>query len=283
LREVYPISGPDPLAREFGLGRETICRRARELGLLTPLAVRKKEVKRTLREDYFTSWSPAMAYDLGYIWADGTIAQKSWEKTAWGLNLNCQTPDESLILGLRERLGSTHAIKRIWRTQASGRETPMSICGICSRKIAGSLIDHGVLPNKSNLDLSFPHGGVPDAFFGHFTRGYFDGDGSVGLYEYPHRKTSQKIVSYQGSHRFIQGLRDELLSRVRGLNPVGLTSIEEAKTKVIQWQGLDDIERLYCFMYPSEGEYPFLPRKREKFLEILTPLGNGTEGFSLDG
>ena len=262
LREVYPIAGAKPLADEFSLCTETIHRRAKEIGLKSPFAQQKIIIARSIHSDYFKTWSIPMAYDLGYIWADGCIACDSKTKRPTTLHLKCQQSDESIILRLRDRLGSKHKVTRKDRINPSGSISHMTSCAICSTSIALSLIEHGMTPAKSEQNLPFPTH-IPPELLCHFIRGYFDGDGTTGEYEYDYSKSGRVNVAYLGSPSYIKGLLHVLLQKIPQLSKVSPTvsSTGSGMIRTIQWQNRKDIDRLRDFMYP-EGTYPFLERKR---------------------
>jgi len=141
----------------------------------------------------------------------------------------------------------------------------MTRCAIYNQKLATSLIErHGVHPGKSKRDDPFPD--VPEEYFCHFTRGYLDGDGSVGIYDYEYQQR-KRVASFLGTKQFTQTLHDLLRQRVglsAGNGPCQNNST--GKAWKIQWQGKEDLIRLRDYLYPP-GDYPYLVRKRDKFTE----------------
>lgn len=82
---------------------------------------------------------------------------------------------------------------------------------IGSKKVFHDLLKLGLTPRKS-LTIKFPND-IPNKYFGHFIRGYFDGDGcvtikrGVGKYGQPILK-GIAIIFTSGSKLFLEGLRD---------------------------------------------------------------------------
>jgi hypothetical protein len=60
-----------------------------------------------------------------------------------------------------------------------------------------AITSFGISKRKS-LTLEFPN--IPDEYFWHFVRGYFDGDGSICLVK------GKPVVSFVGSVSFVEGL-----------------------------------------------------------------------------
>jgi hypothetical protein len=199
----------------------------------------------SLRTDYFLTWTPFMAFDAGYVTADGCITTDDGRPR--GLKLGCQTRDEEVILGIRDRLGSHHSVHR----DSVRRST--SVC-IYSKRLAESLIRCcGILPRKSFLDLAFPD--VPDEFLPHFVRGYLTGDGCVSR-----SKRGQTTVSFFGTRSFIAGLADRI-NAATGVSRKNVLHIRRT-TYAVLWSRRTDLEILYAWLFPP-GHYPCLRRKRD--------------------
>jgi hypothetical protein len=273
LEEWVPqVGGVTYLTGLFGVTDEVIRREAGKLDICSPEASTKRYHKENLKTDFFKTWDELRAYYLGYIWADGSVLHNYDTNADYALQLWCKRSDEDHIIKLRDTLGSQHAIVRDSRKNPDGStilnkdgsQREFSQIVICSQDLAKSLIeDHGILPNKSFLDLPFPTN-IPDDLMGHFARGYFDGDGCCGEYRYG--AIRKRILYYLGSDRFIHGLYDQILYHV----PVIMITPQNTKnTWIIQWQSLDDIQKLYHWMYPP-GDYLYLPRKRDLLERMLS-------------
>lgn len=119
-----------------------------------------------MKIDYFDTWTIPMAYYLGWIWADGSISDKK-------LQLGCVTEDEELLVGFLSEISSSRKITRKpARMTKFGLAKPYSQVSIDSKPLIDALKNHGLRPRKTYLDLPMPL--IPDKFFCHFTRGYFE-------------------------------------------------------------------------------------------------------------
>lgn len=247
----YPDEGGHLLAKEFGVHPATVTEWASRLGI--------KKHRMTRCYDYFDSWSPPMAYDLGYLFADGNVNQ-----AMTSIQLRCCTRDESIILGIRERLQSSNKLVRKRIVEKNGTVTFRTNCSIGSVRLVKSLIErHGLVPNKTCADSPFPY--VPEEFLPHFLRGSLDGDGTVS--RTIHRGMPVCYLSWLGTHKFIRGLKNRVMSAI----PVSETKTHAKRHNLlyVKWGAEGDLQQLCDFLYPP-GEYPFLARKRERLESYLT-------------
>jgi hypothetical protein len=117
--------------------------------------------------DFFRSWSPAMAYVLGYWWADGYMRVKR-NTTAHIIELS--SVDQDHLLAMAQTIGGNFDYRRI---KAQGECYGIEFC---SKEMYHDLLALGGIPNKSNV-IGFPI--VPPDYLVHFVRGFVDGDGTL--------------------------------------------------------------------------------------------------------
>jgi hypothetical protein len=263
----HHIEGTAKLAEEWGLTVNVIGIRAKELGVLSPRSLKMKKNLESINSSYFCVWSPQMAYDLGNGFADGSVEIDSWGRYRYLLAV--QTLDESLILGTLSRIGSFHNVRRrVKISTITGKEIQKTSVNITNHDLAKSLVDqHGMIPNKSEIDIDFPE--VPNLLRPHFLRGFFDGDGSVSYSNWETPKSTNQLY-FQGTPRFIDGVRNCLIQAIPGLLEPSLSkyygTIEQHR---ITWAAKEQLRLLYTYLYPP-GEYPHLVRKKDKLKFILS-------------
>lgn len=262
LRKRYPEEGPSLLCKELGVTYGGLLQKTHRLGLKYKYykrdAAKTKAANSTyVNHDYFKSWSPNMAYILGYIYADGCVSVRNNSKV---LSFGCVESDGKLLLDIAEEMKSAHAIVRQGpRKRGPYTTRPFVRMAISSRFIVDSLIEIGVLPRKSRTDTPLPS--VPECLFRHFVRGYFDGDGTQSL-----SSRNVAAVGFCGQRLFITQLQEKLCL---------LTGIKKAKIltrgkHLVQFTNAakKDVRRLYSFLYPEE-DYLFLERRKEWFLKVM--------------
>jgi hypothetical protein len=108
------------------------------------------------------------AYWLGFISADGCVTDNGVVRIALA------GQDEGHLVKLKRDLQATHPIRGV---TPKGRAKHQSALSINSRKLAGGLRAHGVVPRKS-LTMK-PPTKVPLHLLRHYWRGMVDGDGSL--------------------------------------------------------------------------------------------------------
>jgi len=151
-------------------------------------------------ENFFKTWTPAMAYVLGFFTADGSMRQ-----TKRGTHfIEFQITDRELLFSIRDAMRSDHKIterpmrprhcKPIYRLQIGSRELFEDLCAL------------GMMQNKTKY-VRLPT--IPDVYFGDFLRGYFDGDGNV-VFSY-YRKAKRPYLSKSFATRFTSGSRTLLM------------------------------------------------------------------------
>lgn len=215
--------------------------------------------------NYFCrEWSKNMAYIIGYILADGCIT-----KGMRSLSFICHQKDEEILLAIKKELKSNHKIVRhSEKIYEDGRRNgPRTCLSICSKKIAESLVTNfGIFPRKTWLDSEMPN--VPDQFFGHFLRGYIDGDGHVSIREVCGRKYGR--TSFVATYKIATAIRD----RVCKMLGVSLTKVlQQGIVWCVEWARHQDLVAISNLLYPP-GEYIYLGRKRQVFEQIakLEPI-----------
>ena len=209
-------------------------------------------VLKTKNEDFFKTWSPEMAYVLGFFTADGNMV-----KNKRGAHfIEFQITDKDLLYEIRELLGSSHKIT-LRKSRVGHKDCHRLQIG--SKEIFNDLTKLGMTPNKSKtIDLPFVH----DEYFSDFVRGYFDGDGCVSISNYIRRdrgnKKSKTILSgfTSGSEKFLKNLHINL-KRLAGV--LGGT-LNEGKGSYRLYFSVKDTFKLYKFMYNGKSNL-FLERK----------------------
>ncbi|WP_282034573.1 LAGLIDADG family homing endonuclease [Metabacillus indicus] len=177
--------------------------------------------KYSLNEDYFKMWTPNMAYILGFILADGTIAKGT----------------QSVIIAQKE----TEILERIkneFKTVQplyKNEKTGVFLLNLNSKILKKDLIElHGVTSKKS-LTIDFPD--VPEEYMAHFIRGYFDGDGNIYSRGY--------MVSFVGgSLTFMEKLK-EVFNKV-GFDPY---LVQKDKHVRLYISGRKTIKLFYEYIY----------------------------------
>lgn len=193
------------------------------------------------REDYFDVIdSEDKAYFLGYIMADGNVSVHSGQ---YSLKFHISIQDREIVDNFIRIIESSNKV-------TSREETKSYYTSLTSVHMCKSLINHGVIPNKTSHEI-IPKT-VPANLINHFLRGLFDGDGITDI--------SKKRSGFVGSKYII----DDILN----LLDENLTVFKAGKNqKVVYFLGGKKFSRkLYSYLYKDATIW--LDRKKTR-LEFI--------------
>lgn len=186
------------------------------------------------------------AYWLGALYADGNVSQKGSKS---GQIFLTSTDKEWIEQFLKDVNSSNKARPEIhnrfkstvWKAQ------------ITSSQMYNDLLNLGCIPVKSHVIR------IPDLdknLLHHFIRGYFDGDGTVGVYKNlkTHSWTILKSGFCSGSQKFLEDLLQILPTKNKNITYNGVY--------VVQFSLRDSID-LYNYIYQNSTVH--LIRKKDKF------------------
>ncbi len=260
LRERYPSEGGDKLAEEFGFLARSVHDKAKELQIPNTSRGKRSGDSRAIRNTscnihYFDTWSPNMAYILGFLFADGSV-----DKSHHMVVVNLAEKDKCVLEFIKKELQAKYPIRFIPAVDING---PQSNFNLSSKILAEKLIELGMKPRKTYNDDPFPE--VPDEMMPHFIRGYFDGDGTASI-----SNIDTLYVGFCGSVKLITGIRDALV-RLLGMrtSPVSEKKGLEAVLASTGWYAVEDIKLFHQFVYP-EGYGFCLQRKKDKIDKWLS-------------
>lgn len=206
--------------------------------------------------------STVKAYWLGFIMADGCV----FEGASPGLRIGLKGSDAGHLESFRGDIGSNHPIRlsdKKYLLHGVEKSAPACAIDIRNRELFDSLVAHGCVPNKTNVQSVIS--GVPDHLFSHFARGYFDGDGCISFCVRKNRITKNGTAYIDPTWSCVGNL--SVMSYIRG----GLAShtgmdIPSLNQRKGCWHlaisGVHKVRTLFDFFYSEGG--PCLPRKYKK-------------------
>jgi len=222
----------------------------------------KMPIHKEVNRDFFKEWSAEMAYILGFFAADGNMIRN--KRGAHFIEF--QITDKTLLYAIRKVLCLNHKITARNRGENYKKSYRLQIG---SKKIFSDLEILGMTPKKSNT-LKFPE--VPRRYFGDFVRGYFDGDGYVGIGKYwrKNRKRfewqfSTSFVS--GSSPFLSGLKNSLRTIISG---GGISQKKDGSHELVLSK--HGSIALFNLMYNNTATELLLKRKHKVFLRAFKVL-----------
>jgi hypothetical protein len=219
-------------------------------------------IRREVDHDFFKTWSPQMAYVLGFFAADGTMIVN--KRGAHFIEFHIT--DLNILRDIRELLKSNHKIGI--RTRDPKWKIGYRI-QIGSKELFRDLQLLGFTPNKSK-NMKLP--AVPNKVWGDFVCGYFDGDGCV--YFRKHRVNDRPNSRWVFSTRFTAGCRNFLEVFHARLKKTGLSKgfiVPKTRGYELVFSHGDSVA-LFRLMYHNAGTRPYLPRKYRKYQKALITL-----------
>lgn len=214
--------------------------------------IKKYNIKRTfitkatnkVNHDYFDNIdTPEKSYWIGMLMADGYVHNKRGY-----VELSLHHNDKDMIEKFKNDLNSDRKIN-CYNNKCSIK--------ISSRKLINDLKKYGIIQRKSGKEI------FPDINFkSDFLRGFFDGDGSVGI-----SKKQKWFRFISSSYIIIDQINNFLIKK--GISSKNISKLN-SKTPIysIHYSSYFDCINLYKLIY--ENSTLFMKRKKEKALEIYS-------------
>lgn len=168
-------------AQKMNIPFTSFKRRAQQLGCyVTNQAGKNTEKERApkykVNENYFSIWSPQMAYWYGFIVADGGIVPNSKHR----IRLRLSSQYEYMLERFKQDIAFNGPILNgTTKTSSNSNKTyPFSDLTINNKKFVNSLKEKGIVERKTYLDVKYIQY-VPAQFKPYFLIGLFDGDGHI--------------------------------------------------------------------------------------------------------
>ncbi len=255
---------------------------------LTPVAKKFKLRKSSLQE-YLTKWYPEKplhrlsyddhvfdcidteekAYWLGFLYADGYICADPLEGGShYKMELTLAQADKEHLRKFALFMSYTGEIsaKKINR---NSKEFTAARIAINSKHLWNTLNNYGCTPRKS-LTLQFPDKSIFKSkdLIRHFIRGYFDGDGSLGIYSvkesvscYKHNKPQTSVA---GTPEFL-GMVYKIYSNSKKGSFYSTSKDTHNKTWILEFS-CKEAFKFANYLYKDSTI--FLDRKYLKYMEF---------------
>jgi intein-encoded DNA endonuclease-like protein len=218
-------------------------------------------IYKKVNKNFFKKWTPEMAYVLGFFSADGYITVNRRGGQFWCIQIG----DKLLLEEIKKTVQAGH---KIGIRQGKINKNVMYRLQIGSIEMCDDLRGLGLTERKTkNLALS----NVPQKYFAHFVRGYFDGDGNVwvGVLNKKRKKpTKTMLVAFTSES--VNFLRSLLYSiQKSGIEGGSIYKVKGSNCWRLNLSTRDAL-KLYEIMY-NVPQRLFLERKKsvfEKFIKM---------------
>ena len=139
---------------------------------------------KAINHNYFDVLTLENVYYLGFLAADGTVRPHRNE-----IKVGLSSIDKDFLIEFKTNLKSEREIKDY--TTANGFKVSELL--FSSQKIKEELLKYSIVPNKTELGVSFKN--IPENFKLAFIKGFFDGDGCF-TYNHHTKQCSVKFTSH---------------------------------------------------------------------------------------
>jgi len=235
------------LADHLGRTYQAISLKGYRMGLKKTIMIRSHErrtIRYSLNQRVFANLSPDVAYVVGFVLADGTIGSN---------RMKISNTNFSILEQIRFILGSSHPI-----AQEQNRLGKWHTLTIVSMNLRDDLIALGISQNKS-LNAELPK--IPDNFFSHFLRGYFDGDGGV----YHSKRGGLRIKFTSGSEKLLKEISHHI-NKLYAINGSDVVCDSGRQHAFRLWYYGKNAVAIMNIMYKDSGNL-YIEKKRAVFNE----------------
>ena len=192
------------------------------------------------RDTYFNEIdTERKAYWLGLIASDGCVDKNN------NITFSQKICDYDLVKELRNDICISEVPLKIIKQICNGKEHEYVNLNICSSYMGKRLRAIGVTNHKSyDLDILNLVNNIPEYLHRHFIRGYFDGDGSVGIYKQTHYDKPLYNLSIVGTYATLEWIKEKL-----DLDTVIMKDKRTVNNYSLKTGCLNDIKRIRDYFY----------------------------------
>ena len=240
-------------AKYWGVTPTSFCKYLKQLGI--PAVNHQNETK--FNENIFDNIdTEEKAYWLGFIFADGSISKKETIlKQRYQFELSLTSSDTEHLDKFNKFMGHIKNNVKQGTVKLNGKTFKRCRWIINNKHLWQQLNNLGCVPQKS-LILQFPN--IPETLKRHFIRGYFDGDGSLGIYE---TKYNPKIQCS------LLGTKD-MLDNILFLSNINASLKQDKRHSEFTYEfKLVSAKAISFLNYIYKDSTIYLNRKYEKYLD----------------
>lgn len=185
------------LSEMLGISYGSLSHYRRTRGLKLPY--KSPSNSKVKNEDFFQSWSPNMAYCVGFLLADGCLM---YRQQTYSINISLATKDEDHIYKLANLMQCSQSIHR---ENSKKQDHHLSKITICNKKMFNDLVNIGITPRKT-LTLKWI-GLCFTECQSHLVRGILDGDGCINISKRKEGECQHLQVTFVGTESVLSGIK----------------------------------------------------------------------------
>lgn len=244
------------IAKQFGVSAQAIRTVLRKAGVEVLSLQQLKQLEFPRNSNFFeTIDTPAKAYWLGFLYADGYISKENT------IRINLKKDDEQHLNKFMQAIEYTNGKIKYSTKTVDDKAYYQAYVGIRDSKMKKDLADKGCVNNKS-LIITFPYDKMPTSLYSHFIRGYFDGDGCLTWSISGKAKSRNYKINFTGTESMLNSIK-EILGKSN-------LALEYKKNYyVLNINGNKQLKNILAYIYQDATEDIYLTRKKQKYDEFL--------------
>jgi len=187
------------------------------------------------------------AYWWGFIYADGSVSKRS-------LSISLSSRDNGHLEKLKAFLKSEHPI-HVYDAICKEKSYPQINYSATSKHLTERLVELGIVARRTNPSAVIDQ--LPDEFFSHWLRGFFDGDGSVSI----RASNKQARIRFCGSKDLMMWIRKKLAIHCETNPDLKIRKHPKANICYLAYCGNLQVKMIRHFLYCNATVW--LKRKHE--------------------
>lgn len=207
--------------------------------------------------------SPLEAYLLGFIYADGFVSyarpNKECKDIYYALGIGLSIKDRKFLQDITDIFNID--LGKSYKLHEQAKTNSVRVV-ICNKLLVNRLIKLGIVPNKTYQDSSFVFDNVPNEFKRDFIRGFFDGDGTVGV-------TKRENKQFVGFVTYNKSLAEHLFNYLHAYTTYFTLQVEKNKYYRIYTSGINAVLTFRDLIYYDNCFC--MKRKHDKLFSFVAP------------
>lgn len=212
-------------------------------------------------DNLFVNLDNTSAYWLGFLWADGYNNYQP-NKNRYHVKLNLSYIDLEHLQKFRDYIDTD---KKLYHRKSNNSYS----FEIFNQKLSTNLKNMGIISYRDFNATNLPN--IDDKFFSHFLRGFFDGDGTIGMYKILDKRVN---ITYQRIQLKITTPNEKIAQHIHNIlfdNQIFSAITKERTRKIyhVVINGYRNMLKFFDYIYKDSNENNRLARKYNKGLEVV--------------
>lgn len=212
----------------------------------------RKRLDTGVNYTYFDKLTHNSAWLLGFLTADATLHSNTYQ-----ISINLSIKDIKILEFIKQELTIKNPIyDKKMTLKVNNKEYNLKLLKFGSKYLYNKLSEYHIIPCKTGKE-QFPN--IEKCLIPSYIRGYFDGDGSFGIYQYKNKSAQYNCQITCASYTFLESLHNIIkIGKIR----------KRSNNNCYDWvtNSKKDIIQFGDFIYSDNGFY--LKRKKDIFNKI---------------